>query len=107
MFVQTAIAPAPIPASGTGVTPVIPTNGLSRGSVGVTSDHAGVLSVQRYVDAAGITALQPALTANVTGGTPASVGWADGYPVGSIIVSFINNAGAVANLTNLAVNLGP
>lgn len=84
---------------------VIRTLGQNKGSVGLTSSHAGTLSVQRYVDANAITPLSTALTVAVVAGTPVSVGWADGLPSGSIVVSFVNSAGAVATLTNVSVLL--
>jgi hypothetical protein len=93
----------PVAAGATGNSLVINCQGLFNGSVGLSSDHAGTLSVQRYVDALGVIPLGPALTDATS---PYSVNWADGFASGSIVVSFINSAGAVANLSNITVNLG-
>lgn len=107
MLVPTIISPSPIPASGTGVSPAINTQGMTRGNVGLISDHAATLSVQRYVDAAGLIPVSTALTVALVSAVGNAVGWSDGLPCGSIIVSVINSAGAVANLTSVTVNLGP
>lgn len=94
-----------IAISATGTSNVIRTEGRKSGSVGLTSDHAGTLQVQRYVDAFGVTALAAVLSVVVVAATPVSVGWSDGLPSGSLVVKFVNSAGAVANLTNIIVNL--
>jgi len=91
----------------TGNSSVFRTEGCTSGAVGVTSSHAGTLSVQRFVDEGGVTSLSTPLTVAVVANTPIAVGWADGLPCGSIVVSFINSAGAAANLTNISVNLAP
>lgn len=96
----------PVGISATGNSLVIPTNGLSNGAVGLQSDHAGTLNVQRYVDAAGAIPLGAVITVAIVAATPKAVSWADELPSGSIVVSFVNTAGAVANLTNITVNLG-
>jgi hypothetical protein len=94
----------PVAISATNSSLVINTQGLSKGSVGIVSDHLGTLSVQRYVDAGGVLPVGAAITDNTS---PYAVSWVDGIPCGSIVVSFINTAGAVANLSSIAVNLAP
>jgi hypothetical protein len=94
--------PAQVAANATANSNVINTNGLTKGSAGLVSDHAGTLQVQRYVDANGQVALGALITDNTS---PYSVAWSDGLPCGSIVVSFVNTAGAVANLSNIAINL--
>lgn len=98
---------ASVSAGATANSSVIPTNGQTRGTVGLQSSHAGTLNVQRYVDANGVIPLGTVITVAVVAATPNSVSWADGDPSGSLIVSFVNSAGAVANLTNVTVLLAP
>lgn len=81
--------------------------GLTRGAVGLQSDHGGTLRVQRYVDSGGVVPLGAVISVPVVAATPISVGWSDGLPCGSFIVSFVNNAGAVAHFTNVAAGLSP
>jgi hypothetical protein len=108
MISSPALTPAnPVPISGTAVSAAINTQGQARGSVGMLSDHAGTLSVQRYVDGAGVVPLGAALSIALVAATPNAVGWSDGLPCGSIVISFINSAGAVANLSNITLNLAP
>lgn len=97
----------PVGDGATGVSNVINTQGLFKGSAGLISDHAGTLKVQRYADAAGLIPVGAALTVALVASVGNAVGWSDGLPCGSIQVSVINAAGAVANLTNITVNLGP
>lgn len=99
--------PTPVSASATATSGVVNPQGMSRGAIGLQSDHAGTLQVQRYVDSQGTVPLGAVLTVPVVAATPIAVGWSDGLPCGSLIVSFINSAGAVANLTNIAANLAP
>jgi len=98
----------PVADGGTVTSAVISTRGLSRGAVGLKSDHGGTLTVTRYVDAQGLVPLNAgpaalAIAANVAN----SVGWSDGLPCGSIQIKFVNNAGAVANLSEVTVGLTP
>lgn len=73
----------------------------------MTSSHAGTLNVQRYLDAKAVIPLGALITTAVVAATPISVSWADGIPAGSLVMSFVNSAGAVANLTNITVLLSP
>lgn len=107
MFVPAATIglATPVADGVTGNSLVINPQGMTRGSVGLESSHGGVLSVQRYVDSLGANPLGAPLTD--ASATPFAVGWSDGLPCGSIVVSFQNSAGAAANLTNIVVNLSP
>lgn len=77
----------------------IPTNGWQKGAVGLTSDHPGTLSVQRYLDAGCTIPLGAAITVAVVAATAVGVSWQDGVPIGGVKVSFINSAGATATLS--------
>lgn len=103
----TIAMPTTATASATVTSAVIPTVGFTRIAVGLTSSHAGTLSVQRYVDAAGTTPLGTAVTVALVAATPNSVGISDGVPSGALIVSFINSAGGTATLSGAAVLLAP
>lgn len=105
MYVPSIGLPAAIAAGATGNSNVLRTNGQTKGAVGLESSHAGTLNVQRYVDANGVIPLGAVITVAVVAATPVAVSWADGIPSGSIVVSFVNSAGAVANITNVAVLL--
>lgn len=97
----------PVLASATTTSAAINTQGLTRGTVGLQSDHAGTLNVQRYADVAGVVPVGAVLTVAVVAATPITVGWADGLPSGSFTVQFVNSAGASANLTNVTAYLSP
>ena len=100
--------PSTAPGSGTVTSSAVVTNGFTRGTVGLQSTQAGTLTVQRYVDGAGLVPVNsPAITVAIVANTPNSVGWADGLPCGSIIVSFTNGSGSTATLSNFVVNLTP
>lgn len=100
--------PATAPGSGTVNSNVVVTNGLNRGTAGLLSDQAGTLSVKRYVDAGGLVPVNgPTISIAVGANTPNSVGWSDGLPCGSIVVTFVNGSGSTANLSNFTVNLSP
>lgn len=97
----------PVPATTQHNSKVILTGGLNKGSAGLASSQAGTLSVQRYVDPAGLVPLGAALTVAVVANTPVSVGWSDGLPSSSIVMSFNNTSGSAANLTDVVVDLAP
>lgn len=75
--------------------------------VGVTSDHAATLNVQRYADLAGLVPVGPLMTQALVAATPGWTGVADGLPYISFNVQIVNSAGAVANITNAMILTGP
>lgn len=106
--------PAQVPAGSPGsvTSNVINTNGLNKGAVGLKSDQAGNLTVQRYADGAGQIPLPAGVngapTVAIVANTPIAVTWADDTPTGSIVVTVTNtNGSTAANLTNVTVNLEP
>jgi hypothetical protein len=95
--------PASIVASGSYVSAVIPTDGYRVIAVGVTSTQAGVLSVQRYLDLAGLVAQGAPLTASILAATPVVLNATDYAPCQSFRITITNtNAGAAAAITNFA-----
>lgn len=82
-------------------------DGFPKVGVGITSDHAATLTLQRYADVAGTVKVGALVSVAIVGATP---NWAslpiDGMPFASVKISIINSAGAVANLTNTSILFG-
>lgn len=81
--------------------------GFAGAIAAILSDHAGTLTLQRYADLAGLLPVGALITQAVTGNTPASAGAVDGRPFLSFNVSFINGAGAAANIAAFSIITGP
>jgi hypothetical protein len=96
-----------VPADGTELSNIVRTQGLTFGAFGLTSDQAGSLSVQRYLDANGQIPLGSPLTATLTAAVANSVSWTDGLPAVSLQITVTNSAGSAANLSNITLNLLP
>lgn len=97
--------PNTIVAGGNASSATIPTIYMPHIVVSVTSSQNGSLSVQRYVDAAGLIAQGSALTAAITGGSAAVVDNADGKACGSIIINVTNTGAVTATVTKVTVIL--
>lgn len=96
----------PVPLSGNVKSALVPTFGWQKGGVGVKSDQAGTISVQRYLDQAGEVPVGAAITANLTANEAAAVTWSDGLPFGSFQATVTNgSASAAANLSEITVLL--
>ncbi len=80
---------------------VIPSYGWQKGGVGMLSDQAVTLTVQRYLDAAGQIPVGAAITGNLSANVAGSVSWSDGIPYGSFQVSVHNAGGTPANLSKV------
>lgn len=61
----------------------------------------GSLTLQRYIDAAGVIPIGDLITQAITANTLATVAVADGLPCVSWIVSIINSSGSVGNLSEV------
>lgn len=72
-------------------------------SVGVTTSGAGAITIQRYVDSAGLVAQGAVSTIALVGATPAVLNVTDGLPYASFRIRVTNTAGSTATLTNFAV----
>lgn len=94
--------PTTVAASGSWASYVTPTDGYKVIAVGVTSSQAGQLSVQRYLDTAGLVAQGAAVTAALTAATPAVVNCTDGAPCQSFKITITNTGGSTATITNFA-----
>jgi hypothetical protein len=97
--------PSTIAASGNITSNLIFTDGLQIGAVGVTSSQGGVISVQRYLDDAGLVKQGEPLTANLTGTIAQVLNITDGNPFASFTVNISNSGLSTATLTNLAILL--
>lgn len=97
--------PASIAASSQVQSSLIVTEGFSLIAAGVTASQAGVMSVQRYLDAGGTviqgSAVQVVLNANV----PANLDVLDGLVFASCKLTITNTSGSPSNLTNFALLL--
>ncbi len=89
-----------VPASGSVVSNVIPTNGNKAFAFGVTSSEAGTVSIQRFLDFAGTIPQGAALTASLTAATAAVVNATDGVPFQSVQVTVTNSATSAATLSD-------
>jgi hypothetical protein len=96
--------PTTLAASGVYDSGLLPA-GFSGVTAAVTSDQAGVLTLNRYADLAGLVLIN-ATTQAIVGGTPASIFLSDGAPYISFNVSFSNTSGVTANITNVAILTG-
>lgn len=94
-----------IAASGNTISPIIPSYYYPHLVCGVTSSQAGALNIQRYVDVAGTVAQGAALTAALTGATPAVLDNADGKGFGSFTVQITNTGTVTATVSGLALLL--
>jgi hypothetical protein len=88
-----------IAASGNTISPVIPSYYYPHIVIGLTSSQNGAVNVQRYVDTLGVTTQGSALTAALTGGSPAVLDNADGKGFGSFTIQITNTGAATATVT--------
>lgn len=95
-------APATLAAGGTYNSGIMPGKGSSL-AASVNSTQNGVLTIQRYIDAAGTIPIGAAITQAIAGGTLATVAVNDAMPYASFQVSFTNTSGALANITQFAI----
>jgi hypothetical protein len=95
--------PSTIVASGSWNSGVMLANGANRLAAAVTSSQNGVLTIQRYIDAAGTIPIGIAPTQAITANTLAWTWVNDGMPFLSWRVTVTNTGGSTANLTNVAL----
>ena len=75
--------PASVPASGNVTSNLIFTLGMQLAAIGVTSSQTGLITVQRYLDDAGLIKQGAALTQALAAATPAVLNITDGNPFAS------------------------
>ena len=98
-LLQVAITAAEMGLTAPGTSPLLFSGGYPRLAVGATSSAAGQISVQRYLDAAGLIQQGPALTQSLTAGSPGVLNVSDGAPFLTFIVTItggtLSNVGAL------------
>ena len=94
--------PSTVPATGSWNSNLLRSDGFKMISVGATSSQAGTLSIQRYLDAAGLVAQGAAVSQSLSAGTPAVVNVVDGLPCQTFKITITNSSGSVATITNFA-----
>jgi hypothetical protein len=92
-----------IPASGSFTSPLFSADGYYDFSIGLTSSQAGNLTLLRFIDDAGTTALDGGQTVALTGGTPAVPTVTDGKPFAACEVKVTSTGSSAATLSGLAV----
>lgn len=97
--------PASIASNSSITSNLIFSDGYKVLAVGGTSSQNGQISVQRYIDDAGLVAQGAPVIAALTATDPGVVNITDGVPFSAFKVTFTNSAGSTANLTNVAILL--
>jgi hypothetical protein len=97
--------PATIVASGNYTSLLIVADGFKALACGVTSTQAGALSIQRYIDKAGLIAQGPAISSTLVAATPNIVNSNDGLPFQTFKVIITNTGGATATISNFGLLL--
>ncbi|QEL14781.1 hypothetical protein [Limnoglobus roseus] len=97
--------PATVPSSNSVTSNPIFTLGLQLVAIALTSSQAGNITVQRYLDDAGLIKQGPVLTQAITANTAAVLNITDNNPFATFTVNVSNSGGVAANLTNLGILL--
>lgn len=96
-------APATIAAAGTWVSGVIPSDGYKALAVGATLSQAGSISIQRYLDVAGLIPVGAPITAALVASTPNAATVNDGVAYAAFQITITNSGGSTGNLTNVGI----
>lgn len=97
--------PSSIAASSQVQSSLIATEGFSLIAAGITASQAGVMSIQRYLDAGGTVTQGPAVQVSLAAGVAANLDILDGLIFAAIKLTVTNTSGSVSNLTNFALVL--
>lgn len=95
-----------IPASGNYTSNVIPSDGFKSIGVGCTSSQVGAITIQRYLDKAGLVPVGALISAALVAATPQWATINDGLPFQSFKVSITNTGGGAATITNFGLLMG-
>ena len=95
--------PSTIAAAGNYTSNVIYADGFRTLAAAVTSSQAGAISIQRYLDLAGLVPQGPAISASLVAATPQVVNVSDGLAFQSFKVTITNTGGSTANITNFGL----
>ena len=91
-----------IAASGNFTSALVYADGFKNIAAGVTSTQAGAISIQRYIDKAGLIAQGAAVSTSLTASTPGVVNVNDGLPFQSFVLKITNTGASTATITNFA-----
>jgi hypothetical protein len=91
---------ATLGAAGTYQSGVIPAPGWKGIAIGVKSSQTGAITIQRFMDKAGLVPVGAPITASLVANTANWVNVDDGVPYQSFSFSITNTGGATANLSN-------
>ena len=91
---------ATIAASSSYQSGVIPSNGFKAIGIGVLSSQAGAITIQRYLDAAGLVPVGAPVTASITASTAQWCTVNDGTPFRSFKFQISNSGTSAANISN-------
>jgi hypothetical protein len=98
-LVQAFLTAAQLGLTAPGTSPLILAGGYPKIAIGATSSATGSISVQRYLDQAGLIPQGPALTQALTAAAPGVLNIADGSPFQSFTVTIaggtLSNVGAL------------
>jgi hypothetical protein len=97
--------PATILAAGNYTSNVLYSDGFRTIAAGVTSSQAGAISIQRYIDRAGLVPQGAAVSSTLVAATPNVVNISDGLACQSFKVVITNTGGSTANITNFGLLL--
>ena len=97
--------PTQLAANGNWQSGIIVSGGYKAISVGVTLQHAGTLSMQRYIDEAGLVPVGAAISASLTAATPGYVDVNDGVAFASFQITLTDTSDSTNNVTNLGILL--
>lgn len=96
-LVQAFLSGTQLGLTAPGTTALIPAGGYPKIAIGATNSVAGSISVQRYIDAAGLIPQGVALTQSLTAGTAGVLNINDGAPFQSFTIT-ISGAGTLTNV---------
>lgn len=80
-------------------------DGFRQVAVGVKMDQAGSLSMQRYLDEAGLLPVGAAITGALTANQPTVLSISDNYPFNWVRITIANAGTPNANVAAFALNL--
>lgn len=92
----TGTVPASIVASGSFTSSLIASNGCTAIGLGVLSTQAGTLSIQRYIDTAGLVPQGAAISVTLSASVAGSVNANDDAPHQSFKFTITNSSGTTA-----------
>lgn len=95
--------PASIAAAASWQSGIINGDGFPKIVCGVTLSQAGTLSIQRYIDQAGLVPVGVPTSVTLVAGTSNAVTITDGIPFGSFQVTIANTGGAAATPSAFAL----